>query len=55
MHEYSFNADLQSVWLRLAGHFKAPLVELGQHDTRNVEAPVRTRDGAPQDSESPLE
>ena len=53
MHKYSFNADLHHVYARLAGQFRAPLVESVQHDTRNVEAPVQFGDGAPQDSESP--
>ncbi len=47
-HRYHFNADLREVYRRLAGQFRAPLVESAQHDTRNVEAPVRGRDGAPE-------
>ncbi len=42
------NADMQQVFARLAKGFRAPLVESAQHDPRNVEAPVRFRDGAPQ-------
>ena len=42
------NADMQHVFARLAKGFRAPLVESAQHDPRNVEAPVRFRDGAPQ-------
>ena len=49
------DADFQEVKKVLIARRKAPLVESAQHDTRNVEAPVRGRDGAPQDSELSVE
>jgi hypothetical protein len=46
--------DFKEVKALVVAKRKAPLVESAQHDFRNVEATVRSRDGAPQDSELPV-
>jgi hypothetical protein len=47
------SADFREIRKVVIARKKAPLVEPVQHDTRNVEAPVRIWDGAPQeDSEA---
>ena len=48
-------ADLSKIFAVVTAKRKAPLVESAQHDFRNVEATVRSRDGAPQDSELPAD
>ena len=43
------DADMRKVHARLAKKVRAPLVQSEEQDTRNVQAPVRFRDGAPED------
>jgi len=50
-YKFHLNADLQAVWLRLAGKFNAPLAQLEEFAIRTRRNGVRGVDGAPQEEE----
>ena len=47
MYRFELNADLREVWLRLAGHFDASLVEQEQRRIRIPQDAVRGCEEAP--------